>query len=79
MNLLDGPEYGPLRILKGTVAADLSATPTAIDYHLIIGGLVGEIFHQVVIIVGVASIIKLASFPPLVDDSGRLDDHSSGG
>jgi len=68
-----------LRVLKGTVAADLSTTPTAIDYHLIIGGLVGVIFYHVVIIVEVASTIKLASFPPLADDSGRLDGHGGGG
>jgi hypothetical protein len=70
--------YGPLRVLKGTVAADLSATPTAIDYHLIIGSIVHEIFRHVVIIIGVASTIKFAPFPLLAGDSRQLDGRSAG-
>jgi len=58
-----------LGILEGTVATDLSTTATTIDYHLIIGGLIHEIFDDVLIIVGVASAIKLASLSVLAGDS----------
>jgi len=71
--------YRHSRVLEGTVAANLSATPTAIDYHLIVGRLVGEIFRHVLIIVGIVSTIKLTSFPPLADDPRQLDGHSTGG
>jgi len=68
-----------LGILKGAVAADLPATPATIDYHLIIGGIVNEIFYHVVIIVGVASTIKFAPFPVLAGDPRRPDSHGAGG
>jgi len=57
-----------LRALERAVAANLPATPTTIDYHLIIGRFVQEIFHHMLIIVGVAPAIKLASFPLLAGD-----------
>jgi len=59
-----------LRVLEGTVAANLPATPAAIDYHLIIGRVAQEIFHHMLIIVGVAPTIKLAPFSLLAGDSG---------
>jgi len=65
-----------LRVLERTVAANLPATPITIDYHPIIGRFIEEIFHHVLIIVGVAPTIKLASFPLLAGHSGRLEGHS---
>lgn len=63
----------PLRVLKRAAAADLSSTPTTIDYHFIIGGSASEIFHHVLI-------IKLAPFPPpAASRSSRVERNRAGG
>lgn len=68
-----------LRVLKRTIAADLSTTPTTIDYHLVIYGFASEIFHRVLIIVSVASTIKLPPFPSPADHSRRVEGSGAGG